>query len=108
MYDKKAFVDDVIKRGLSRREIVAEARIEIHHAGAGSERVRGAEGAAGSLEYAQFLKCLVLFLEDGERPATMSGDDFLDLRPLAQRLVDRGDLRPSVLRLFEPRRMGAR
>ncbi len=56
----------------------------------------------GSSDYARFLRSLVFFLisEVKVRPANLSDDEFQILLPLAQHLVDRGDLEPNILELF--------
>ena len=96
MFDTKEFVESVITRDLSLDEIVKEAREEIHQIQ--SRPIR----AARSSDHARFLRILVFFLisEVKARPANLSDDNFRLLLPLAQHLVDRGDLRPDILELF--------
>ncbi len=102
MFDKKEFVEDMIERGLSRYKIVSEAQAEINRTESRSIR------AEGSSDHVRFLRSLMLFLiiEVKVRPANLSDkakyreDEFQILLPLAQHLVDRGDLEPDILELF--------
>jgi len=95
VFDKKEFVEGVIERGLSLHEIVTESS---------SPLVRGAPAnrAAGSGDQVRFLRALVFFLLSAVkvRPENLSDDEFQILLPLAQHLVDRGDLEPDILELF--------
>ncbi len=96
MFDKNEFVESVIERGLSRYEIAKEAQAEINRTESRSIR------AAGSRDHVRFLRSLVFFLlgVGKVRPAWLSDDEFQILLPLAQHLVDRGDLEPDILELF--------
>ncbi len=94
MFDKKEFVESVIERGLGLDEIVSEARVDILLVE--SHVIR----PVGSSDYAEFLRALVFFLQSGDMPNNISDDDFQLLLPLAQHLVDRGDLEPDILELF--------
>ncbi len=102
MFDKNEFVESVISRRLRLDEIVSEARAEILRIE--SRAIR----PVGSSDYARFLRILVFFLisEVKVRPANLSDkakyreDEFQILLPLAQHLVDRGDLSPDILELF--------
>ena len=104
MFDKKEFVESAIKRGLSLDEIVDEALTEIHRTESRSRLVTGAPAkrAAGSGDHVPFLRSLVFFLTSvvKVKPENLSADEFQILLPLAQHLVDRGDLSPDVLELF--------
>ena len=118
MFDKKEFVEDVIERGLSRYEIVDEALTEIHRAESRLRLVIGAptnpvhsptaligtptNRATESSDDVRLLRALVFFLECDlkVKPARLSDDEFQILLPLAQHLVDRGDLKPDILELF--------
>ncbi len=96
MFDKKEFVEDVIARGLNRYEIAKEALTEVHQIESRSIR------AAGSSDHVRFLRSLMFFLLSvvKVRPARLSDDEFQILLPLAQHLVDRGDLEPDILEFF--------
>ena len=102
MFDKKEFVESVIAKGRSLDEIVREALDEIRETESRSPLVSGAPAnrAAGSSNHVRFLRALVFFLQSGDMPNNISSDDFQLLRPLAQHLVDRGDLEPDILELF--------
>ncbi len=104
MFDKKEFVEGVIERGLSRYEIVNEALVEIHRSESRLRLVIGAPDnrAEESSDHVRFLRALVFFLLSvvKVRPANLSDDEFQILLPLAQHLVDRGDLEPDTLELF--------
>ncbi len=56
----------------------------------------------GSSDYARFLRILVFFVLSvvKVRPANLSDDEFQILLPLAQHLVDRGDLSSDILEFF--------
>jgi len=96
VFDKKEFVESVIERGLGLDEIVKEAREKIHQIEFRPIR------AAGSSDHVRFLCSLVLFLisKVKVKPEDLLDDDFQLLLPLAQHLVDRGDLSPDTLELF--------
>ena len=96
MFDKNEFVESVIKRGRSLDQIVNEARDDILYIESHSIR------PAGSSDDVRLLRALVFFLECDlkVKPARLSDDEFQILLPLAQHLVDRGDLKPDILELF--------
>ncbi len=96
MFDKKEFVESVIARKLDLDEIVSEARAEIRQTE--SRAIR----PVGIGDYVWFLRILVFFLisKVKAKPENLSDDDFQILLPLAQHLVDRGDLEPDILELF--------
>ncbi len=104
VFDKKEFVERVIERGLNRNEIIKEAREEIHRTESRLRLVIDAPDnrAEGNSDHVRFLRALVFFLLNVVkiRPANLSDDEFQILLPLAQHLVDRGDLEPDVLELF--------
>ena len=102
MFDKNEFVEGVIERRLRLHELVSEAQAEIHLTESRSPLVTGAptNRAAGSGDHVRFLRALVFFLQSGDMPNNISSDEFQILLPLAQHLVDRGDLNPDVLELF--------
>ena len=104
MFDKKEFVEDIIERGLSRNEIIKEAREEIHRTESSSHLVIDAPDnrAEESSDHVRFLRALVFFLLGvvKVRPANLSDDEFQILLPLAQHLVDQDGLSPDVLELF--------
>ena len=96
MFDKNAFVESVIAKELRLHEIIREAREEIARTDSRSIR------ASGSSDHLRFLRALVFFLLSPVkvRPEDLSDDEFQILLPLAQHLVDRGDLEPDILELF--------
>ncbi len=104
MFDKNEFVENVIAQGRSLDEIVKEAREEIHRTESLLHLVRRTpvNRAARSRDHVRFLRSLVFFLTSGVkvRLANLSDDEFRILLPLAQHLVDRGDLEPDTLELF--------
>ncbi len=104
VFDKKEFVEDVIERGLNRYKIVSEARAEIHRTESRLHLVIDAPDnrAEESSDHVRFLRALVFFLLSvvKVKPARLSDDEFQILLPLAQHLVDRGDLEPDILELF--------
>ena len=54
----------------------------------------------GDPAYATFLSGLSFWFHTGLRPAAISAEDFLLLRPLAEHWIHAGELRPSVLAEF--------
>ncbi len=96
MFNKNAFVENVIERGLGLDQIVDEAREKIHQIE--SRTIR----PVGSSDYAEFLRALVVFLTSvvKVKPEDLSDDEFQILLPLVQHLVDRGDLEPDILELL--------
>jgi len=102
VFDKKKFVESVIKIELSLNEIIKEAREEIHRAESSSYGVKGASDnrAAESDDYVRFLGSLVNFLQSGTRPAGISDDDFQLLHGLTKYLVQIGNFKPTILELF--------
>ena len=55
----------------------------------------------GDPAYATFLTGLSFWFHCGLRPAAISTEEFLLLRPLAEQWIERGQLRPSVLAEFD-------
>ena len=102
VFDKKEFVESVIKRDLSLDEIIIEARDESTRAESGSDDVEGAaeSGTAESIAYVQFLSSLGFFLRGGTMPAGISDDDFQLLHHLTKYLVELGNFKPAILTLF--------
>ena len=54
----------------------------------------------GDPAYATFLSGLSFWFHTGLRPAAISAEDFLLLRPLAEHWIHSGELRPTVLAEF--------
>jgi len=102
VFDKKKFVESVIKIELSLNEIIKDAREDIARAESSSYGVKGAPDnrAAGSGDYVRFLGSLVNFLQSGTRPAGISDDDFQLLHGLTKYLVQIGNFKPTILELF--------
>ncbi len=104
MFDKDDFVESVIARNLGLKEIIKDARDEIDLTESISYGVKGTpeSRAAGSGEYVRFLGSVGFFLLSVVKvsPANLSDDELQILLPLAQHLVDRGDLEPDILELF--------
>ena len=102
MFDKKKFVERVIKIELSLNEIIQEAREESARAESRSYGVKGApdNGAAGSGDYVRFLGSLVNFLQSGTLPEGISNDDLQLLHGLTKYLVQIGNFKPTILELF--------
>ncbi len=104
VFDKKEFVEDMIERGLNRYKIVSEARAEMSRTESRLRLVIDAPDnrAEGNSDHVRFLRALVFFLLSvvKVRPANLSDDEFQILLPLAQHLVDQGDLEPDTLELF--------
>ena len=94
--DKTTFVESVIRRKLGLLAIVSEARAEIRQMGSRSIR------PVGSSDYARFLHILVFFLisEVKVSPAYLSDDNSRLLFRITKYLVDRGQLKPDILKLF--------
>ncbi len=96
VFDKKKFVESVIRRKLGLQAIVNEARAEIRQIG--SPLIR----PVGSSDYVRFLHILVFFLisEVKARPANLSDDNSRLLFHITNYLVDRVTLKPTILELF--------
>ncbi len=96
MFDKKKFVESVIRRKLGLLAIVSEARAEIRQIG--SRPIR----PVGRSDYVRFLHILVFFLisEVKARPANLSDDNSRLLFRITKYLVDRDGLKPDILELF--------
>ncbi len=103
MFVKNDLVECVLARDLDFEEIIEDARDEIDLTESISRPVKGVpeNRAAGSGEYVRFLGSVGFFLQGGGLPDNLSDDDFKILHRLAQHLVDRGDLEPDTLELFE-------
>ncbi len=102
MFDKKEFVESVIKRDLSLDEIIIEARDEGTRAESGSDDVEGVQENTAEKrdEYVLFLSSLGFFLRGGTLPAGISDDDFQLLHHLTKYLVELGNFKPAILTLF--------
>ena len=86
-------------------EVVKKAEEACYWAEAQSYRVKGAvkRRQMGSIKFAEQLKGLLFFLKNGIEPMGLSNHDFLAIRPLAEKLVAKGQLKPEILHLFETR-----
>ena len=54
----------------------------------------------GSLAYARVVGALAFFLRYGHRPDGLYDATFRLFRPLCERLVQKGQMKPSVLKMF--------
>jgi len=100
-FDIGAFVDRV--KEFDRLQIVAAAREEIARAEALSFRRKGAVRAReeGSTQYAEILKGLVWFLEQGTKPFGVPPADFRRFRPICEALIEKQQMDAAALKLFE-------
>lgn len=96
-FDKSAFVERI--KGLNIHVMIEAARSEIFDTESRYHGVRGDPQARdeGSMRYVVFLKGIVYYLEHGQRPGALTGDEFHLLRPLVDSLVERGQLKASAL-----------
>lgn len=100
-WDVGVFVDRV--KDMARLRIVAEARAEISRAEGLSFRRKGAvkARAEGSTQYAETLKGLVWFLEQGGKPFGVHPAVFKKFGPICAALVLKKQMDPETLKLFD-------
>ena len=103
-YDIQAFLNSI--SDLDPLEMVWEVRREeaavqrALSAGRGTKEA-GKQYEYKAMKYEQLLRAFVFFLKFGTKPAGISLWDFCLFRPIAERLVARGQLESSILDLFE-------
>lgn len=81
-------------------QILLAAEAEVNEAErirrpAKSPRVRAAA------EYSAFLKAFIFFMGQGIKPGGILDEDFFLFRPLCEKLVQKGQFKPSVLDFFK-------
>ena len=103
-YDFQVFLNSI--SGLEPLEMVWEAKREL----AAVQRALSSGGGMNEadkqheyrvMRYEQLLRAFIFFLRNGKKPAAISLSDFRLFRPLVERLVNRGQLEPSILDLFK-------
>ena len=52
-------------------------------------------------EYLRLLKGFVFFLREGIKPGGVSEEEFRSFRPAIEKIVDKGQFKPTILDLFE-------
>lgn len=99
-YDIKRFIEDA--KNISKGEIIILAQKEVIKVRRCSYFRKGAVKAReqGSLDYAELLKGLIAFLNSESRPMGISDSDFMLFRPLCEVLVQRKQLHPEIIKLF--------
>lgn len=55
----------------------------------------------GSLFYTRKLKNFIYFLRNGTKPGSASDDEFASYRSIVEKLIQRGQLKPEVLKNFD-------
>jgi hypothetical protein len=102
-YNAREFVDRI--KDLNPNEMIMAAQHEATIANKRSSGVKGAPAArkSGSLEYVEFLKCLIGYLHHQGRykPHCPSYVDLQTLRPICEILVKKGFFDPISLEVFK-------
>lgn len=102
-YNARKFVDRV--KDLSPNEMMMAAQQEVAIVDKASSGRRGAPAArkSGSLQYVEFLKCLIGYLnhEGRHKPSCPSYVDLETLRPICESLVKKGIFDPVCLETFK-------
>ena len=103
-YDFRAFLGSI--SDLSYPEMILEAERE----GTAVERAlspgRGIKGIDKqykykAMKYSELLGGFLFFLKSGIKPAGISDWDFQSFRPVIEKLVEKGQLKSTILSLFE-------
>lgn len=100
-YNFDAFIDFVADHDYL--EILRLADSECSSAERASYSVRGAAQARslGSTDYARAIKAFIFFLRSGIQPAGASDSEFRSYRRVCEKLVEKKQFKPSVLRMFD-------
>ena len=88
--DFNSFVKAVIERDLE--SIIATAR---------EEKLEGMKMRRPLGRYIEVLNGLAYLLQQGARPFAVHQHEFAAMRPIIERLVEKGQLGPEILRLFQ-------
>jgi hypothetical protein len=107
LYDFGEFLRSL--KDMGYQEIIQEAERQVRDIEAGLSGVRGVPRqrrlVAG--RYAHRLKEFLFFMRSGTRPGGADDVTFQMYRPICERLVERGECKPSVLELFARRDPGS-
>lgn len=102
-YDFEAFINRI--KDEDYHEIVKEAEREANIVEDSSYRVRGAvhRRQQGSMVYVDQIGAFLFWMHNGMRPAGASEEDFQLYRIVAEKLVEKGQFKPTVLEMFKRR-----
>jgi hypothetical protein len=94
------FISNVINDDYYK--IIKKAEQEANDAEKGSFSAKGAVKRRdnGSIRYSQQLGGLLFWLHSGTRPFELSEGDFLSLKPICEKLIEKKQLNPETLELF--------
>jgi hypothetical protein len=100
-YSVSEFVQRV--KDIDYPEVIRLTELEVENIERVSYRARGSvrRRQLGSTRYAENLKGLLWLLRSGTRPAGVDDGIFQSFRPIIESLVQRGQLRPTALKVFE-------
>ena len=103
-YDFQAFLNSI--GGLEPLEMVWETKREVTAvqrslSSGGGRKEADKRHEYQAMKYEQLLRAFMFFLRNGKKPAAISLSDFRLFRPVVERLVNRGQLEPSILDLFK-------
>lgn len=82
--------------------IIKKAEEEAYEADRKSYDIKGAvkNREMGSVRYSSQLGGLLFWLHYGTRPNGLSGGDFMSLRKICEKLVEKKQLKPEALNIF--------
>lgn len=95
------FIDRMARLGYE--EILREADREAGSAERSTRRIRSVvkRKQSGGREYVERIGSFLYFMRFGARPSGARDSDFLKYRRVVEALVERGEMEPAALRLFE-------
>jgi hypothetical protein len=98
-------IDEFIERikDMDWHDMVPEVCREGEQARRRSEKGKAAAEAVrqGSLKYAALLGGFAFFLQNSSKPAGLTDAEFQLFRPVCEKLVQKGQLKPEALELFD-------
>ena len=99
-YSLKRFLTEI--EDLDYSEMITQAEAQVRWVESISYGRPGAVEARkqGSPEYAERIKSFLFWLRFGTRPAGIDNEEFALYRPVADALVEKGQLNPEILDLF--------
>lgn len=101
MYDFDKFLEEI--KDLDWHTIIPLAETKCISLERGSYGVKGAvkRRELGSTELVEKIKGLLFWLQNGMKPAGLSETDFQKLRPLCLNLIEKKQLKPEAIKIFE-------
>jgi hypothetical protein len=97
-FNRRQFIEAMMEKDYLQILFAAEAEV---YAAEGIRRPAKSPRVKTAAEYAAFLKAFLFFMRYGIKPGGILDYEFLLFRPLCEKLVQKGQFKPSVLDFFK-------